>query len=150
MSVENTSTTLDEVNALLLSLDGIDLNAKGLTSILESGDPVGALANHLRKGPLFPLRWSKPTFHIYEFEEGSSEWPTLAKLQDNELTYQVCADCGTHVWVKVGGLELHLSKRIGDFVQVTFELQVKPVGRGLLVRRPQKQGNLFFCRYACD
>jgi len=150
MTVENNNATLDKVTAFLHSLDGSDLDVRRLISILESGDPVGSLANHLRGDPLFPLRWSKPTFHPYEYEEGSHEWPALVELQDGQLTYKVCADCGTHVWVKVYGLKLHLSKRIGDFIQVTSELQVKPVGRGLLVRRPQKQGNFFYCKYACD
>lgn len=149
-TIEETRISLDEVNELVTVLNTAGLSVQGIRTVLEADDPPAFLARLLRQEPMFPRQWSKPTFHAYEYEEGPMKWPAQAQLEVDSMTYQICADCGSHVWIKVGDLELHLSKRTRVFVQVTSDLQVKPAAQGLLVRRPQPVRGATHCRYACD
>ena len=149
-TIDKTDVSLDELNELIDVLNAAGLSVQGIKSALEADDRLAALAGLLQQEPAFPCRWSKPTLHAYQYEEGSMKWPALAEIEADNLTYQICADCGNHVWVKVRGLKAHLSKRTRVFVQITPGLQVKPTAQGLLVRRPQAVRGATHCRYACD
>lgn len=150
MNVAQTNVTLDEVHQFVALLEGKNLDIERLKVVLESDDPPAALAEMLHAEPVYPRQWGKIEFYAYEYEEGVWRYPVSVSVNESDLVFKVCADCGTCVWISIHGKEHHISKRIQDFVQVTPDLLIKPGGRGIQVRRPQAYSSRRFCPYAAD
>lgn len=150
MTVGQASVSLDEINQLLATFDDAGLGIRDIKAILEASDPGTKLAESLSGEAMFPRQWDEPEYYEFKQDLPDYKWMKRIQLQEDGLMCKVCDDCGSHVWVEVEGYELHLSKSITDFVQVTPDLQIKPIANGLLVRRPRPLKGMRHCQYACD
>lgn len=99
-----------------------------------------------------PHKWGRPTRYEYGQDNVNYGYKFLkfAELSGGSLAYQICPDCGTHVWIEIGDQKVHLSMRLSDFVNVSQFIQVKPERSGLLVRRPLSIPRVNFCHAAAD
>lgn len=149
MPADNSPVTIDDVYKLLAELERIDMGFGKLFSALVKSNSILDLAIHLRGESVYPLMWGKPK-HYLNRTEGRFKTPVWAEVGKTGLSFKVCADCGTHVWVSIGTTELHISKRSNNFVQLTDGLQVRPDATGLLVRQPLLQQAMAHCLYSAD
>jgi len=150
MTVGQASVSLDEINQLHSALAYVGMSIRDMQAILEASDPATKLAESLRGEAMFPRQWDKPKYYEFKQDHPDYKWMKRVELPEDGLMCKVCDDCGSHVWVVVAGYELHLSKRLTDFVQITPDLMVKPSAGGLLVRRPRPLKGMRHCQYACD
>ena len=150
MTVGQASVSLDEINQLLTTFGSAGLGVQDVQAVFDAPDPATRLAEYLSGQAIFPRQWDKPKHYEFKQDHPDYAWIKRVRLPEDGLMCKVCDDCGSHVWVEVAGHELHLSMRITDFVQVTPDLQIKPVASGLLVRRPRQLKGMRHCKYACD
>lgn len=143
MTVDLANISLDDINLLTAKLSDVDVDIQDLIAALESDDPIVAFSETLKGEPVFPMQWGRPKFHAFAYNtESRWKWPERTTLEDDGLMYTACADCNTHAWIRFRGIELHLSTRMTEFVQIAADLQIKALSQGILLRRPRLFKNL--------
>ena len=102
--------------------------------------------------PIYPRRWGRPTRHKYEEFSANNGWKlsVWVELSKYGLSYKICANCDTHVLIKMGAEEHEFSMRQSDYVNLTPDLQVKPTRTALLIRQPRFMPETRYCQVAAD
>jgi len=116
-------------------------------------DPrIAAVIEALQQRGAYPRRWMTETRHPYERYESNNGWreDVETSLPDDGFTFKICADCGTHVWIRIGDKEHHLSTRMSGYLIIAPNIQVKATRSALLVQRARPVSGFGFCHAAAD
>lgn len=128
----------------------IELTPDDAESLMRDPEFAAAIETIQRRNA-YPRRWGKSTRHKYEQRSADNGWKEDVWVElPKDLAYKICPDCGTHVRIRVGDQEFHLSMRLSDFVNLTPNLQVKPERSVLLVRRLRSFPGARHCQAAAD
>lgn len=131
-----------------------EITAEDAVSLM--GDPkiAAAIEAFQRRNvfPAYPRRWGAATSHKYKELSSNNGWKesVWVELPKYGLAYKICADCGTHVWIRIGDEQKEFSMRQSDYVNLTPDLQVKPMRTILKIRRPHFMPESGHCQAAAD
>lgn len=139
----------EDVMELSIPVDITDEAAEALAR-----DPrIMAVVKALQQRSSYPRQWDNAaTSYPYERYEANNGWheDVETSLPSDGVTFKICADCGTKVWIRIGDREHHLSMRMSSFLIIAPNLQVKATRSALLVLRTHPISGAQFCHAAAD